>query len=121
MGFHDARLRRGPSRIRESRKDKKEESLARWKGAGRAGLPSLQDRLEKGGARLSRAKGSQSRSPIRWDFPAGEWNRTNTMEIKIAKLWAKLTPRMGGGSLRKGRDSLREGEEESLIRKEKVP
>jgi hypothetical protein len=43
------------------------------------------------------------------------------MEIKIAKLWAKLTPRMGGGSLRKGRDSLREGEEESLIRKEKVP
>lgn len=64
MGFHDARLRRGPSRIRESRKDKKEESLARWKGAGRAGLPSLQDRLEKGGARLSRAKGSQSRSPI---------------------------------------------------------
>lgn len=33
------------------------ESLAGWKGAGEAGLPSLQDRLEEGGARLSRAKG----------------------------------------------------------------
>lgn len=120
MGFHEARLR-GPRRIRESRKGKKEESLAGWKGAGGAGLPSLQDRLEERGVCLSRPQGGQSQSPFRWGFPGGEGDRTHVVEIKIGKLWAKLNPRMGGGSLRKGWDSLREGEEESLIRRKKVP
>lgn len=85
------------------------------------GLPSLQDRLEDGGARLSRAKGGQSQSPRRWGFPAGDWNKTNLVEIKIEKLWAKLTPRIGGETPRKGRDNLREGEEESLTWRKKVP
>lgn len=104
----------------ESSKDRKKESLAGRKGEGGVGLPSLLNRLEEGGARLSRAKGGQSHTPISWGFPAGDWNRTNIVEIKIGKFWAKLTPRVGGGSLRKGRDNLRESEEERLTRRKKV-